>query len=96
MNLNHTHSGARLARRTGAALAATVLSLSVLTVTAEASSKGPTLVVYSAQGYDKASVAAFNRTNPGFTVTLNDNSTGPLLQQIQAEGKNPKWGGAVG
>ena len=37
-------------------------------------------------------VAAFNQTNPGFTVTLNDNSTGPLLQQIQAEGNNPKWG----
>ncbi|HVB19086.1 MAG TPA: extracellular solute-binding protein [Acidimicrobiales bacterium] len=52
----------------------------------------PTLVVYSAQGYDKATVAAFNATHPGFTVTLNDNSTGPLLQQIQAEGNHPTWG----
>ena len=92
MNLTHIHPGVRLARLTAAVLAATVTSLSIVSVTAGASSTGPTLVVYSAQGYDKATVAAFNRTNPGFTVTLNDNSTGPLLQQIQAEGKNPKWG----
>jgi iron(III) transport system substrate-binding protein len=37
-------------------------------------------------------VNAFNATNPGFKVTLNDNSTGPLMEQIQAEGNNPKWG----
>ncbi|HUX05080.1 MAG TPA: extracellular solute-binding protein [Acidimicrobiales bacterium] len=80
-------------RIAGMALAATMASLFLVTLSAGASAKkGPTLVVYSAQGYDSAAVTAFNKTNPGFTVTLNDNSTGPLLQQIQAEGQNPKWG----
>jgi iron(III) transport system substrate-binding protein len=74
------------------ALAATCASLSLVAVSAGAAGNGPTLVVYSAQGYDSAAVKAFNATHPGFTVTLNDNSTGPLLQQIQAEGSNPKWG----
>ena len=74
------------------ALAAlTIASLVTLSVPAHASSN-PGFVLYSAQGYDHASVTAFNATNPGFTVTLNDNSTGPLLEQIQAEGNNPKWG----
>ena len=72
-------------------LVVTVASLSLVNVTAGAASN-PGFVLYSAQGYDKAAVTAFNATHPGFTVTLNDNSTGPLLQQIQAEGNNPKWG----
>ncbi len=72
------------------ALAVTVTSLSYV-VSAGAASN-PRFVLYSSQGYDHASVNAFNATNPGFTVTLNDNSTGPLMQQIQAEGNNPKWG----
>src|ERR1700677_3644939 len=77
--------------RAGAAGAAFVASLTVLAGSAHAASN-PGFVLYSAQGYDQASVTAFNATKPGFTVTLNDNSTGPLLQQIQAEGDNPKWG----
>ena len=83
----------RFAQLTVLALAATMIPLS-LSVGASASAKaaGPTLVVYSAQGYDSATVKAFNATHPGFTVTLNDNSTGPLLQQIQAEGNHPTWG----
>jgi iron(III) transport system substrate-binding protein len=79
-------------RLSAVVLAASVLSLSLFAASATAAAKGPTLVVYSAQGYDAASVKAFLKTNPGFNVTLNDNSTGPLLQQIQAEGSNPKWG----
>ncbi len=75
----------------GALIAGSLIPLVPLTNDAGAA-QGPTLVVYSAQGYDKAAVAAFNSTHPGFTVTLNDNSTGPLLQQIQAERNNPKWG----
>jgi len=65
--------------------------MSFVHVTAGAASN-PGFVLYSAQGYDSAMVKVFNATHPGFTVTLNDNSTGPLLQQIQAEGSNPKWG----
>lgn len=94
MNIPITKPGARYARRTALVLAATMipLSLSVLGASASAKAAGPTLVVYSAQGYDSATVKAFNATHPGFIVTLNDNSTGPLLQQIQAEGTHPTWG----
>ncbi len=93
MNSATKTPGALRSRITSVALAAAVASLSMFAVSANAAAnKGPTLVVYSAQGYDSAAVKAFNATNPGFTVTLNDNSTGPLLQQIQAEGNNPKWG----
>ena len=49
------------------------------------------LVVYSAQGYDKVEVAAFQKAT-GITVNLEDNSTGPLLTQIEASKNNPKWG----
>lgn len=73
--------------------AAVIASLGALGTSKSANAaSGPTLVVYSAQGYDKATVNAFNATHPGFNVTLNDNSTGPLLQQIQAEGSHPTWG----
>jgi iron(III) transport system substrate-binding protein len=77
--------------RAGAASAALAASLTVLAGSAHGASN-PGFVLYSAQGYDHAAVTAFNATHPGFTVTLNDNSTGPLLEQIQAEGNNPKWG----
>jgi iron(III) transport system substrate-binding protein len=49
------------------------------------------LVVYSAQGYDKAMTAAFTKAT-GITVKLDDNSTGPLLTQIEASKNNPNWG----
>jgi iron(III) transport system substrate-binding protein len=50
-----------------------------------------TLVVYSAQGYDHAMVAAFQKAT-GIPVKLDDNSTGPLLTQIEASKNNPNWG----
>jgi iron(III) transport system substrate-binding protein len=49
------------------------------------------LVIYSAQGYDKAEVTAFEQAT-GIKVNLDDNSTGPLLDKIQAEKNNPQWG----
>lgn len=49
------------------------------------------LVVYSAQGYDKAMVTAFEKAT-GIQVKLDDNSTGPLLTQIEASKNNPSWG----
>jgi iron(III) transport system substrate-binding protein len=49
------------------------------------------LVVYSAQGYDKVMVAAFQKAT-GIQVKLDDNSTGPLLTQIEASKNNPNWG----
>jgi iron(III) transport system substrate-binding protein len=71
----------------GAVLAVTAV---VCAASASASSK-PTLVVYSAQGYDKAMVAAFQKAT-GIPTTLDDNSTGPLLTQIEASKNNPHWG----
>lgn len=49
------------------------------------------LVVYSAQGYDHVETAAFQKKT-GIKVELDDNSTGPLLTQIEASKNNPKWG----
>ncbi len=73
----------------GAALVV-VTGLAVWGTSASASSK-PTLVVYSAQGYDKAMVAAFQKAT-GIPTKLDDNSTGPLLTQIEASKNNPNWG----
>ena len=47
-----------------------------------------TLVVYSAQGYDHAMTTAFQKAT-GIPVKLDDNSTGPLLTQIEASKNNP-------
>jgi iron(III) transport system substrate-binding protein len=49
------------------------------------------LVVYSAQGYDSAMTKAFTQAT-GIPVRLDDNSTGPLLTQIEASKNNPNWG----
>ncbi len=73
-----------------AGVGATILGITALGTAAAASH--PTLVVYSAQGYDKAMVAAFEHQYPSIPVTLNDNSTGPLLTQVEAERNNPQWG----
>jgi iron(III) transport system substrate-binding protein len=58
---------------------------------ASASSSAVPLVVYSAQGYDSAMTKAFTKAT-GIPVQLDDNSTGPLLTQIEASKNNPKWG----
>ena len=55
------------------------------------SSAKTTLVIYSAQGYDHAAAAAFQKAT-GIPVKLDDNSTGPLLTQIEASRNNPNWG----
>src|ERR1700684_4006264 len=93
MNLHTKTKSAFRSRFLAVGLAATVASLSlVVSAGGAGASTNPGFVLYSSQGYDQASVNAFNATNPGFKVTLNDNSTGPLMEQIQAEGNNPKWG----
>jgi iron(III) transport system substrate-binding protein len=56
-----------------------------------ATTSGPPLVVYSAQGYDSTETTAFQKAT-GITVELDDDSTGPLLTKIEAEKNNPKWG----
>lgn len=66
------------------------LALAVWASVGAAGSK-PTLVVYSAEGFDKAAVAAFQKAT-GIPTKLDDNSTGPLLTQIEASKNNPNWG----
>jgi len=67
-------------------------SSSASSASASSSSSGPVpLVVYSAQGYDSAMTKAFTKAT-GIPVNLDDNSTGPLLTQIEAAKNNPKWG----
>lgn len=87
--------------RTSAALAGTAvatLGLSFGAIGTAAASTGAaahvkpvTLVVYSAQGYDSAETKAFQAAT-GIPVKLDDNSTGPLLTQIEASRNNPNWG----
>ena len=58
---------------------------------ASAAAAAVPLVIYSAQGYDSAMTKAFTKAT-GIPVSLDDNSTGPLLTQIEASKNNPKWG----
>ena len=69
---------------------ASAASASAASASAAAASK-VTLVVYSAQGYDSAMTKAFTKAT-GIPVKLDDNSTGPLLTQIEASKNNPNWG----
>src|ERR1039457_4913378 len=74
------------------ALAAAACSSSSSPTASSSSKPGKvTLVVYSAQGYDKVMTAAFSKAT-GIPVKLDDNSTGPLLTQIEASKNNPNWG----
>jgi iron(III) transport system substrate-binding protein len=69
----------------------TAASSSATSSASSASSAKVTLVVYSAQGYDSAMTKAFTQAT-GIPVKLDDNSTGPLLTQIEASKNNPNWG----
>jgi ABC-type Fe3+ transport system substrate-binding protein len=86
MTRSLTHHGFRLTAGVlgiGAlALAGCSSPASSTTVAASSSSKVP-LVVYSAQGYDHAMTAAFQKAT-GIPVKLDDNSTGPLLTLMAA------------
>lgn len=52
--------------------------------------KSTGLTVYSAQGYDSDATKAFQQ-QMGITTKLVDDSTGPLVAKISAEGNNPQW-----
>jgi len=82
--------GRRWMRRLGVAATLAVLGAAVWASAGAAGGK-PTLVVYSAQGYDKAMVDAFQKAT-GIPTKLDDNSTGPLLTQVEASKNNPQWG----
>jgi iron(III) transport system substrate-binding protein len=81
-------------RSAGLVVAACTLALTALGVApiqlVGAAKKVP-LVVYSSQGYDKNTVAAFQKAT-GIPTQLVDDSTGPLLARIAAEANNPQWG----
>jgi len=75
------------------AATSTTSSAAASSSSSSASSSGSAvpLVVYSAQGYDKVTTEAFTKAT-GIPVKLDDNSTGPLLTQIEASKNNPNWG----
>ena len=77
---------------TAAAAASSSLPAPAASGSAPAPASGPVvpLVVYSAQGYDKVTTEAFTKAT-GIPVKLDDNSTGPLLTQIEASRNNPNW-----
>ena len=88
---------ATTARLLAAVLGSTVAvsSLSIMSVSAATSHTSvPTILLYNAQGYGDKVAAAFNATNPGFKIVVDDDSTGPLFTKIQAEmaAGSPKWG----
>ncbi|WP_063836977.1 ABC transporter substrate-binding protein [Phaeacidiphilus oryzae] len=82
-----------LAASTAVALLGGAAACGTSSAASESSSSGKPvpLVVYSAQGYDKAVTQAFQKAT-GIPVKLVDDSTGPLLARVQAEQANPQWG----
>lgn len=104
MNRTHRRTRLRLLSGVSGAVAMSVLAVagcssSSTSAAAPSSSTAPSssatpvvpLVVYSAQGYDKVVTEAFSKAT-GIPVKLDDNSTGPLLTQIEASKNNPNWG----
>jgi iron(III) transport system substrate-binding protein len=99
MNRTHRRTRLRLLVGVSGAVALSVAAVagcsssSSSSTSAAASSSSPVvpLVLYSAQGYDAAMSKAFTKAT-GIPVSLDDNSTGPLLTQIEASKNNPKWG----
>src|ERR1700692_3084976 len=73
------------------AAASTTSAAAAAAASSSSSAAAVPLVVYSAQGYDSAMTKAFTKAT-GIPVQLDDNSTGPLLTQIEASKNNPKWG----
>ena len=83
--------GRRTRRRRLAAAGLVAAVAAAVWASAGAAGGKPTLVVYSAQGYDSAVVKAFQKAT-GIPTKLDDNSTGPLLTQVEASKNNPNWG----
>ncbi len=73
--------------RSSATMAAT---MSGTMAAAPACDKATGLTLYAAIGYD-ADVAKIFTAATGIAVNLVDDSTGPLLAKISAEGANPQW-----
>jgi iron(III) transport system substrate-binding protein len=79
------------AATTAATAAATTASAAGTTAPATAAcDKTAGLTVYAAVGYDGDVTKAFQQAT-GITTKLVDDSTGPLLAKIAAEGSNPQW-----
>ena len=86
---------AHVARLIAAVASATVAVSSQGVLSSSAATHSvPTILLYNAQGYGDKVAAAFNATNPGFKIVVDDDSTGPLFTKIQAEmaAGTPKWG----
>ena len=77
---------------TAAASSSSTSSSSSAAASSSPSSSAPPvpLTLYAAEGYDSAMGKAFTKAT-GIPVNVDDNSTGPLLTQIEASKNNPKW-----
>ncbi len=91
MTTSTRHVNVRLACAAAAIASVTLAACSSSSADTGHGSSTVPLVVYSAQGYDHAMTAAFQKAT-GIPVKLDDNSTGPLLTQIEASKNNPNWG----
>jgi iron(III) transport system substrate-binding protein len=102
MNRTHRRTRVRLLAGLAGALSVTVLAVagcssssssssSAAAASTNSSSAKVPLVVYAAEGYDSAETKAFTKAT-GIPTKLDDNSTGPLLTQIEASKNNPNWG----
>lgn len=95
--INQRSAIRRKSRLVFGAIAASALVPTVIVASAGAAVRAPRTVVdlnlYSAQGYDSSVVAAFNASHPTIHVTLDDDSTGPLITKITAEeaSGSPVW-----
>ncbi|QQE78998.1 ABC transporter substrate-binding protein [Alicyclobacillus sp. SO9] len=58
--------------------------------TKSSSAKSQKLVIYSAQGYDKAMGKAFEKAT-GIKTVVKDASTGPTVADVEAQKNNPHW-----
>ncbi|MEV6058222.1 ABC transporter substrate-binding protein [Streptomyces sp. NPDC052107] len=89
-----TWAGRRAATWTALAAAAMTAATACGSTTTSGtggSTTKPTLVLYSAMGYDQPVADAFQKAT-GIPTKVVDDSTGPLLAKVAAEKANPQWG----
>ncbi|HEY4389345.1 MAG TPA: extracellular solute-binding protein [Ktedonobacteraceae bacterium] len=74
----------------GSTSATTTAAGASTTTTSTNSCKATGLTLYSSQGYDSDIAKAYQKQT-GIPVKLVDDSTGPLMAKVAAEGNNPQW-----
>ena len=72
------------------AVSAIGATMTFLPAATQAATPPQELVIYSAQGYDTAMGAAFQKAT-GIKTVVDDMSTGPVMAKAEAERSNPHW-----